>query len=78
VVADVSGAIVFLDSTTVAYSANVGLYSTANGQIIMSNDDVHSNGQGLLASGGAIYSYGDNQVVANITDGNPSGPLSKR
>jgi hypothetical protein len=79
VVADVSGAVVFLDSSTVAYNANVGVYSTANGQIIMSNDDVHSNGQGLLtSSGGQIYSYGDNLVVANITDGNPSGPVSKR
>ena len=64
-----------------AVSGNgVGIKSTqASATVIVSATTVSANALGLQsANGGALLSFGDNQVVENATDGAFTGTLTMR
>lgn len=62
------------NGTGFAVQAN-GANSTAR----LTDNEIQANRVGLQASaGGQILSFGDNAVFGNVTDGNPTGTLTKK
>lgn len=66
--------------SSISDNAGTGVLALGSlGKIRISNDSITGNGNGLSASGGAqIVSFGNNEVIGNDTDGNPSSTVAPR
>jgi hypothetical protein len=67
-----------LENSTAVNNAGAGVATSgAAAGVIMSNSTIMSNAQGINTSaGGTIYSFGNNKIIANGTDGSPTVNLS--
>jgi hypothetical protein len=71
---------IVVDRTSVLGNAGSGVLAQAgNGLVHLGNSTVIGNGTGLnAASGGRIFSYGNNQASGNFVDGAPTGMLTAK
>jgi hypothetical protein len=61
------------NSTAVGNGTGVASTGGAVAAVIMSNSTIMSNGQGInTAGGGNVYSFGNNKIFANGTNGAPT------
>jgi len=70
----------FVRDSTVSANSGSGLVARGSGAVItMSNLDVHANNVGLTAlGGGQLVSYGNNQILDNMSDGRPTAKTSQQ
>lgn len=72
-----TGSEVNLDRSSLNYNSTA--ISGSSGTVArISNNVIMNNGTGLSTGGGIIISSGDNDIVANVTDGNPNSTFSKK
>ncbi|MGC2775435.1 MAG: right-handed parallel beta-helix repeat-containing protein [Bradyrhizobium sp.] len=66
--------VVFVDRTTSSHNAAAGIAATgvAQAAAILAGSSVQNNGTGLLATGGQIGSFKNNNISSNVTDGAPT------
>lgn len=71
---------IVVDRTSVLGNAGSGVLAQGgNGLVHIGNSTVIGNGTGLnAASGGRIFSYGNNQASGNFVDGAPTGMLTAK
>jgi hypothetical protein len=66
----------FLVDQTEVSGNDYGLGAGGSGaDILVNNSSVFGNATGLYTNGGALYSYGNNRVNGNSTDGTFTGTL---
>ncbi|UFZ01886.1 right-handed parallel beta-helix repeat-containing protein [Bradyrhizobium ontarionense] len=72
--AGVVSSVVFVDRTTSSHNAGAGIAATgvAQAAAILASSSVQNNGTGLLATGGQIGSFKNNNISSNTTDGAPT------
>jgi len=71
---------ILLSRSTVTDSANVGVFASgASAQVRLSGNEITNNLVGLGTSGGgSIFSFGNNVIAGNDTDGNPTSTTTLR
>jgi Right handed beta helix region len=67
-------AVAFVDRTTSSHNGGAGLSSSGDAQaaIIITSSSIQNNGTGLMATGGQIGSFKNNNISSNGTDGAPT------
>jgi parallel beta helix pectate lyase-like protein len=67
-------------NSTFSDNTGAGIFASGgSGVQRIGGNEIFANGTGLLSTGGgAILSWGDNYVAGNTTDGNPTGPITRR
>jgi hypothetical protein len=60
------------NSTAVGNGTGVASSGGAMAAVIMSNSTIMSNGLGINTAGGTVYSFGNNKIFANGTNGAPT------
>jgi Right handed beta helix region len=73
-----AGVLINLENSTAVNNGGAGVATSgAAAGVIMSNSTIMSNGQGINTSaGGTVYSFGNNKIIANGTNGAPTIDLS--
>jgi hypothetical protein len=65
-----------VNGTMASLNGGSGILAQGNGAFVtLAHSTVTSNATGLNASGGTIFSYGDNHLLGNITNGPNPSPL---
>jgi hypothetical protein len=73
-----ASALINLENSTAVNNGGAGVATSGGAaSVIMSNSTLMSNGQGVNTSaGGTVYSFGNNKIIANGTNGAPTIDLS--
>lgn len=67
---------IMVDQTTVANNSTNGIQVNGTASVLLSNSVVTGNNVGLFKGGnGKIFSFGNNAISGNTTDGTPSSTL---
>jgi hypothetical protein len=76
--AGAAGVVLFSDRSSLIYNSGAGILTDgANGNSVLSGSTINKNSTGIgITNGGFVFSYRNNNVVGNGTDGAPNSILT--
>jgi hypothetical protein len=76
--AGAAGVVLFSDRSSLIYNSGAGILTDgANGNSVLSGSTINKNSTGIgITNGGFVFSYKNNNVVGNGTDGAPNNILT--